>query len=439
MVRRIRATLLVLISITFCSFAQAQFSLFEFVYRFETGKTEYKAFVLRNNDGTGFIRLRYIDTVDNNPIVLLMDLEENFYKDRKGKVDKNTLAITGKNPTNIYGNRNIRYEPPVFLFRLNKKTDEFNPAAVSTVNFKISAEFNQRLLQKPDLTSEFLLQYFLKDEDFYVNLFENNSRGNSNAGAGVQLFLIVVANTNDKSIGKTCVIDKENTLELFSDITDFLDIKFVPKEISGNNYSKTNVDRALAELKPTANDIVVFYYTGHGYGDKSDNYLFPHLDLRNDYSKKPGDPYQLSMEEIYKTIKAKGARFNLVMSDCCNSEIGVPPNQSSKVNKTRGSSVDWNMTNCESLFLNPKPHSILLTAASKGQESAGDKNTGGIFTFHITEAIQKYMSPVYKSPWWDQVMQSAQAATIKRAKATICPQVDGTFKNCSQIPIAKYN
>lgn len=436
---RIRATLLLLFSIAFCSVVQAQFSLFEFIYRFETGKTEYKAFVLRNNDGTGFIRLRYMDTVENKPIVVIMDLEENFDKDRKGKVNKNILAITGKNQTDINGSRNIKYEPPVFLFRLNKKTDEFNPANVSTDNYKVAAEFKQRLLQKADMTEEFIVQYFRKDEGFYVNLFENDSRGNTNAGAGTQLFLIVVANTNDRSIGKTCVIDKENALTLFSDISDFLDIKFIPKEISGNNYSKQNVDKALAGLNPASNDIVVFYYTGHGFGDMKDNYLFPHLDLRNDYSKKPGDPYQLSMEDIYKTIKSKGARFNLVMSDCCNSEIGKPPNQSSKVNKTRGTSMDWNMNNCVSLFLSPKPYSILLTAASKGQESAGDTNTGGIFTFHLTESIQKYMSPVYKTPWWDEVMQSAQAATIKRAKATICPQVDGTFKNCSQIPIAKYN
>lgn len=422
----------------------AQYSMFEFVYHFEKDSTEYKAFLLRNTDGTGFIRVTYTDPVEHKPVIANMELEEYFDKDANGNPDSTALVISGKRTELISGSKELNPAPAIFLFGLNPNTDEYEPSAVyktdSVTGTRIKAiDITDRLLQKDDVRPKLVLQYFLKTEPFYVNLFGSNTRGTPGSDIDASLFLIIVANTNDPSIGKTCVIDKENTLSLFKDISDFLEIKFIPKEISGNNYSKKNVDKALAELRPGNKDIVVFYYTGHGYGDMNDNYLFPHLDLRDNYSLKPGDPYQLSMEDIYNTIKAKGARLNLVMSDCCNSEIGRPPNVSKKIAKTRGTPMDWNKNNCISLFLNPKPYSALFTAASKGQESAGNSTNGGIFTFNLTEAIQKYMGPVNQSVGWDQIMQSAQAQTIDRAKRTICPQGDGSFKSCNQIPIAKFN
>ena len=440
-----RKLLIILLSLSICNFANAQLSLFEFTYHFEKDKHDFKAFILRNEDGTGFIRVRFIDEAgDNKPALVDMDLYEHYDTLEDGKPDTNLLVVEGRNARIIVGDKNMVYGQDFFLFERYSNTDEFDPLgalAYESVDnsFTKSNKFEQRLLQKQDLTPEFVLQYFLKNEDLYVNLFETTTRGITQEEKETGLHLVVVANTNDAKIGKTCVIDKDNTINFFKEIAEYLEMKFDPKEISGNNFSKVNVDKAISDINPSKNDIVVFYYTGHGYGDMKDGFLFPHIDLRDKRSQSPGDPYQLSMDDIYKSIKAKGARLNLVISDCCNSEIGKAPSLSTNIASTRVSSIGWSKNNCISLFLNPKPFSALLTAASKGQESAGNTNDGGFFTFNLNETLEKFMGPVYKNVGWNQIIQNAQTQTIEKANKSLCPQIDGTIKDCKQTPLFKEN
>jgi hypothetical protein len=52
-------------------------------------------------------------------------------------------------------------------------------------------------------------------------------------------------------------------------------------EISGAKFGKANVEAALDNLKPGLNDIVIFYYSGHGYSnDQQSTKLYPQFDLR---------------------------------------------------------------------------------------------------------------------------------------------------------------
>src|SRR6202008_985882 len=118
-----------------------------------------------------------------------------------------------------------------------------------------------KFLEGEDLTEELVLQYFVKEDQFYVNLFETEVRSLTPEEQKTKLYLIIVANTEDVSIGKTCVIDKDATEKTFSQVAEFLKIQFVPKTIFGSEFSKVNVDKAIANLRPAPNDIVVFYYS----------------------------------------------------------------------------------------------------------------------------------------------------------------------------------
>ncbi len=431
----------------FCviSSIHAQISMYEFRYHFGKDTSEYKAFVLRNHDGTGFIRVNYFDHINNTPVLVDMLLDESFDKDTGGKEDTTLLIFQGKDPKIISGTKDSLYDPDIFLLQKSDTARFYDPVGVesyiSLTDSWLSGDITQmRLLTKTDLTKEFVLTFFQQSEDFYVNLFETSERNATPQEKSASLYLLVVANTNDATIGKTCVIDKDATLETFKNIAEYLEIQFVPKEISGNDYSKKNVAKAIKALKPSVNDVVVFYYSGHGFCDTTDNHLFPYLDLRDKVFQIPGAPYQLNMEDIYKVIKAKGARFNLVFSDCCNSAIGDPPAVSKNVVSTRASSLGWSKDNCRTLFLDDKKSSILMTAASKGEESGGNTNDGGIFTFNFRETMEKFMAPLYKNISWDKIVETAQTLTITKAKKSICPQQDGiTYKSCRQTPIVKYN
>lgn len=436
-----------LVILIFCNISSYCQSLFEFDYHFDIDnkRENYNAFMLRNDDGTGFMRVRFRED-DTQPWILVqMEIQEHYMGDEDlqdaTNTDSTILIFEGFNPEVVSGPAGMAYDPDIFIFRYSQETDTYEPVSVISEDEEgkeYEGTINEvRLLNENDLTKEFVLTYFTEADNIYENLFEEAQvRNVPSQMQATQLFLIIVANTDDISIGSTCVVDKDATYKTFNTLAEFLKIKFTPKVIFGKDFKKANVDNAINDLRPGKNDIVVFYYSGHGFSNVKDNYRFPYLDLRDNVSQPFGGPYAMNMEDIFGKIKSKGARLNLVISDCCNSDPSLSNVSTGDVATTRHSSVGWNVQNCRALFMNEKPMSVLMTAASKGELSAGN-STGGIFTFNLRESMEKSFGPFANLVSWDQILKLSQAQTIKKAKNTLCIQEDNSRKVCVQNPIFK--
>ncbi|MBL7745304.1 MAG: caspase family protein [Chitinophagaceae bacterium] len=433
--------------IFFSSFSFSQPSVYEFDYYFDVDsvREHYNAFLVRNDDGTGFIRVRYIDGETGKPVIVHMQMQEHYLGDEdendSRKTDSSILVFEGIDPKVITGGPGIQYDPDLFWFEWNKQTGYYEPWAVISEGADPKDDVegviaDMRLLNQEDLTKERVLEYFTEKDEFYVNLFETTVRALTPEQKKSRLHLLIVANTDDISIGTTCVVDKDATYKTFSQLAEFLEIQFVPKVIFGKEFSKVNVDNAINDLRPGPGDIVVFYYSGHGFANVKDGYTFPYLDLRDKTYQTYGGAYTLNIEDIYKRIKAKGARLNLVFSDCCNADPTQTTLVSSDGASTRSSSIGWSMENCRALFMNPKPLSVLMTAASKGELSAGN-STGGIFTFNFRESLEKFIGPFYFNSSWNTILTAAKSQTISKAKRTWCRQPDNSKKVCVQNPVFK--
>jgi len=426
---------LLLLLFPFLGFSQ---TIYELEYEFNTpaGLEKYKAFMLRNEDGTGLIRLEYFDLGTGGRNLVEMDMVESFGMHDDGKEDTSMLIFVGLDPRLILGK--VLYKPDNYVFQWDETSKFYEPSFVLSLNDDDTEDVgtltNVRFLNSDDLTKEFVLQFFTENDELYANLFETETRGLTAQEKTTQLFLVLVANTDDRSIGNTCEIDRKNTLETFQEISEFLDIKFLPTVIAGKDFSKVNVENAVMNIKPNKNDIVIFYYSGHGFNELEGNRKFPFLDLRNKVSQKYGAPFTMNIEDIFFNIKSKGARLNLVLSDCCNNDPSQSSNISTDIASTRSSSIGWDKKKCMNLFLNQKL-SILMTAASKGELSAGNSNFGGIFTFNLRESIEKFIAPFSLDTDWNNLILSAKAQTIKKANKTLCRQADDTHKVCVQNPV----
>ncbi len=441
---KIRTLIIILVVLGISNSIKAQTSLYEFDYRFVNDTTEYKVFLVRNEDATGFLRVSFLNHADRSRTIIDMNLFEHFDDHANGIPDTTILCFECRDPKIILGHADTKFEADFFRFRKNDKSGMFEPMEVDLFDPKtrkgVRANVTEmQLLDQKDLTKELVRQYFLENEDFFVNLFKTTTRHVTDDNA--RLFLLLVANTRDASIGKTCIVDKEAITDTYKAVAEFLEIPFVPKEISDTAFSKKNVETALNELKPGSNDIVVFYYTGHGFCDTTDNRLFPYLDLRDKKFQRPGPDFSLNMEDIYKIIRAKGAHLNLVFSDCCNSPIGTAPVHADKVPSTRVSSLGWVKNNAQTIFLESGQFSLLMTAASKKEESSGNDNEGGIFTFNLRETMEKFLGPQHTNISWDQILGTAQSQTIKRISRGLCPVAEDPtkFQDCKQRPLFKLN
>lgn len=427
--------------IFYCTGAQTLYNL-KYTFKDDNGGTEYyNAFMVRNDDGTGFIRVNFTDAGTGQKYLVNMDMEESYeINDKTGAEDSSILYFFGEDPVVIAGDTSEGYDPEIYVFKQHENSEYYDPEEVISVaddSTLTSGEFTDvNLIEATELTEDYVLQFFSKDDDFYKNLFETTTRSLTKEEKQATLHLLIVANTNDPDIGSTCTLDKDRTLKTYTDLAEFMNIKLDAKTIFGDNYSKKNVESAVASIKVSSpKDIIVFYYSGHGFS-KSDNYQYPYIELRSKSFENLHDN-SVNIENVFTLIKAKGAKVALVVSDCCNTLPETKAAVSGDVALTRSSSLGWSMNNATQLFLPPAPVAILITAAAKGELSAGNNNYGGFFTYNFRSSLFNYLSPIQTTGnvSWTKLIEEAQQQTIKKAHNTLCNLPDGTKSRCVQHPV----
>ncbi len=424
------------------SFFAVSQSIYNLEYNFLSANdsTTYHAFLVRFEDGSGLLRVRYVLPQTNEDRVVEMDLEEQIVIESSGLTDSNTIILKAINPRTIVGDSKIGFTPPLFILKYDPATDFFEPKAVSLSDTKMvqqaGVRFIGKLMERATLSKAFVLQYFSEDEDFYVNLFNNQTRGLSPVEKNIRLHLLVIADTLDKEIGSSCSKDMKRIIETFNGLTNFLGIKFFTKTICGKEYSKKNVQTAINNLRPAANDIVVFYYSGHGFRlPEQSRRRYPFIKLKTLHkSRQDVIDNSINMEDIFVSIKKKGARFNLVLSDCCNNDIFSTNAKGTKPGKTKGSGVEWSEDNIRNLFLNKDPMSILMTSAQSGQKASSNDDFGGFFSYYFKVSMENYCSKLKNNVTWDLVLQDTQKQTTYKAKHTYCEKPYIPANICQQNP-----
>jgi len=159
-------------------------SIYHFQYNFHqpANATDFQAFLVRYDDGSGLLRVRYTSPQTAQLVLVEMDTEENFLTDpASGKTDTSLLLLTANNPRFIIGDNTTIFHPPGFQFAYNNATGFYEPAGVtaSQTNSVMdrATAFTSSLMEGPALTREFVSAFFSADEDFYTNLFKSPGRG----------------------------------------------------------------------------------------------------------------------------------------------------------------------------------------------------------------------------------------------------------------------
>lgn len=245
----------------------------------------------------------------------------------------------------------------------------------------------------------------------------------------VKLHLILVTNTLINDIGLSCKVDKQNTLNEFEVICDGLEIPMNKIVIADKEFKKETVKNALDNLTPGANDIVVFIYSGHGYRWSDQESKYPNLDLRYSNYQQVSTETSYNLQDIYTQIVGKGARLNIVIGDCCNSDIGVTKRGGEPSLASRQQS-QGKLDRLRTLFL--KSSGNLIVAAAKPYEtSCGNTRDGGYFTSSFFAAIGKETSRLNENqPTWDNIISNAiNTAKYKTQNLNGCDPQNGIYKS----------
>lgn len=240
------------------------------------------------------------------------------------------------------------------------------------------------------------------------------------------LHAIVFADTKDASIGIYDNLDYINiTLEL-STIASATRLKLKQYYYKDSQCNNKNLVSVLSNISAAPDDVVFFYYSGHGTRSTEDNSEYPQLCLGSHYEV---DFYPL--EKILQKLSMLPARLKIVIGDCCNS---VSPGVSPKDYNTKGPTVltkEPVNAYCN-LFLGTEG-TIIASGSSKGENSttiryADGSPAGGTFTVSLLDVIQVVSKHGLDASWHD-ILAAAKSQTVKLRKHTPIYAID--VKNIS--------
>lgn len=228
-------------------------------------------------------------------------------------------------------------------------------------------------------------------------------------GGKTTLHFMMAANTNVSDIGESCRTDMNNSRNEFKGVANALGIDYKEYLIAGDSYGRTQLANSISRLKPGKDDIVVFIYSGHGFRFDNQTDYYPCIDLtRTEYDDVTAGNYT-TMTEVYNALKDKGARLCLVLSDCCNSKLGVNRQNLNQNTLFSRSNTSLDRNKLRLLFMNNQG-SLLATAASPGQYALCNQK-GGFFLLSIFESMRKSISAFNKTtPEWADILNKAIAS-----------------------------
>jgi hypothetical protein len=401
------------------------------------GITKEEAFFVRYDDGTGFARIL------SGTALSELTLQEEFPGSATGNPNFSSLYYKVTGAKNIPGGVSAA-QTPVFWFKRNAEAQQqYEPWGVQNMPGEGSSGLSAfssppRALQLPELKKDrnFVLRFFKQEDVFYKNLFVIKSKGLNAEEAKTVIHLVVVASTNDKTIGPSCKKDMDRMVQTFNDLAVSMGIACKPKTISGAEISKAKLEREIGLLQPAPRDIVVFYYSGHGFRKPKDNRRFPYIDLRSN----PNEDYMVAsknMEDIFNDLSAKPGRLKLVLSDCCNTLVDATNAISSPIPNPKGFGLLLNELNYRALFFDPKTTAILMNAAGPGERATSNNEFGGFFSYFFKVSLQTSCGLYKNNVSWNQVFEEVKRNTIYKAEHTYCDKPYIPENICEQTPIIK--
>jgi len=221
---------------------------------------------------------------------------------------------------------------------------------------------------------------------------------------------IMFGHTTDENIGTTVIVDMERASNEIDAVGGYLNYEVKNYIYQGDECSKENLEQILSTLSVSNQDIIVFYYSGHGghtnggFEDK-----WPQMCLN-----KPQFPDKyVPLRKVIETLGNKHAHFTLILSDCCNSidETGLVSVKG--LLKSAGDATTiTERTKQNYINLFTKYSGVLpITSSKLGQTSGCNERDGGYFSYCFFNSLLESVSGKETSSW-ESIVKEATSSTL---------------------------
>lgn len=224
------------------------------------------------------------------------------------------------------------------------------------------------------------------------------------------LHAIIFAGTDDASetlrqgISKTC---SELETELRT-VAGQLNIRASIDVYSGSRFTYINLQNALNNLNPGHNDVVFFYYIGHGINKPQVDHKWPQLAFPE---LVQGSPTRLvPFKEIVTKLESYSQRLLIAMAEACNDTEGRIDYYPEEILGMASLSLNIRDTErIKDLYLRSEG-SIVCSSSEAGQTSIVSAYSGGYFGSSFLE-LHKEMTSISGIADWNTLLEKTKLRT----------------------------
>lgn len=395
--------------------------IYEIKYRFyekdQQGKSalgrEYQSLVFYYDESStnNIMRTRYYDATDGWVVV-----EQKIKTWQTTISNKNYWVLGGADAKFVTRvSQGTQYYPDKVVLSKSPYQSYYSPDFVYDDNKNTGRITSFKVLNKDDVTNTFLSPFAWQwPEQTKTNDYTYTGLNQST------LHLILVTNSNDNSLGSGFEANHRKVKSLFSDAAGSCGIGLDVVEVKGTNFSKANVLNAVQNVSAGPNDIIVFYYSGHGFRFSNQTSDWPQMDLRQGVYQDPRN-YTLNLaSDVYTPLANKNSRLLLVIGECCNVDIGIgTPSRSDPVVMAPGGNV-MNSNIVRSLF---SKRGKAIIATSKPKEASWYYiGYGGYFcNSFINNFMQSVGFTSSGNVSWEKIFTEAMNNTTRLAQQDADP------------------
>jgi len=201
-------------------------------------------------------------------------------------------------------------------------------------------------------------------------------------------------------------------------------------DIYGSKTSPENCKNIINDLQCDNEDIVMFYYVGHGTENTSTS-KFPLMLMAQTNVNK-----FVPLTWVHETLKKKGARLTISIGMCCNARQGAPGKIAPTFSMNYGNTyIDQDMSkNIKKLFLNYRGDLIVTSASPTESSWACGSNIGptDYFTLNLLAYFNNIL-PDDNNPNWDNILAEIKKSVYEDVKNDA--GIQRRFPGSTQTPI----
>jgi len=223
---------------------------------------------------------------------------------------------------------------------------------------------------------------------------------------GATLHALVVCDTHAVLIEASVAADHYHITKEIKKICKYTKLQPKIKEFTGVNVTSAILD-AIHKLRVERDDVIIFYWSGHGKRLNSQTDPWPVFDFEH-------DDHIVTQLSVTEELIKKNARLILSLSDCCNdyapTPLGLIPKGKKSILKE----------NYQRLFLDSSG-TYIAAAASPGEFAFGvnienkryQLQPGGFFTNALLEVLHKETKKLNPFLCWERIFELTINKTIE--------------------------